>query len=309
MIGSVTPCVAQLGHHPQRDRLDGPAGEPAVAVGQPRRAGARVEPQRLHRVDRRERGHARPRRLAGVAQVVVVGRELEDHRVVAAGHRLVEHVLEDRREVEVHVVAAHVELHGGDVARGHRGVHPVHERHELLGGEAAQRDDRALVPGVRVVVGEVGVDADVAPAERVDPPTVGAAQHPPVAAQQAGQLARGPVLAGGEVALAGLHRERAGGHGAELGEREEQRHRAHPVEAGGAHAVAEQAGGGHQPVAEHDVAEAHLVPLPWSHGHDATGAALSGPRRRAGRARGGCPPRPVARPPPGWPAPAGSRRR
>ena len=183
--------LAQLGDHAQPDRLDRPPGQPAVAVGQPRRAGARVQPQRLHRVDRGQRGHpGRRPPAAALAQVVVVRRQLEDHRMVAAGHGLVEHVGQDRREVEVDVVAGHVELDRGDVARRHRRVHPVDERDELRGREPAQRDDHPLVPGARVVVAQVGVDADVAPAERVEPAAVGAAQDRAVAPQQAGELAQ-----------------------------------------------------------------------------------------------------------------------
>ena len=53
----------------------------------------------------------------------------------------------------------------------------VHQGDELRGREPAQRDDHPLVPGARVVVAQVGVDADVAPAEGVQPAAVGAAQH------------------------------------------------------------------------------------------------------------------------------------
>ena len=255
------PGVAQLGDHPQPDRLDRPAGQAAEPVGQQGLPGAGVEPQRLDGVDGGEPGHARAGGLGGVAQVVVVRRELEQHGMVAARHRLVEHVLQDRGEVEVDVVARDVELDGRDVARRNRGVDPVDQGHELLGGEPAEGDDRPLVAGAGVVVAQVGVDADVAPAEGVDEAGVGAAQHGAVAAQQAGQLAQRPPVAGGEVPLAGLHGEGPGGDGAELGQGHEQRHGAHAVrhERGVGHAVAEQAGRGHHPVAQHDVADPHAL--------------------------------------------------
>ena len=229
--------------------------------------------------------------------------------MVAARHRLVEDVLQDRREVEVDVVAAHVELDRGDLAGGHGGVDPVDERDELLRREPAERDDRPLLAGARVVVAQVGVDPDVAPAERVDPAGVGAAQDRRVAPQQPGQLAQRVVVAGAEVALAGLDGERPGGHGPELGERHEQRDRAHPVrqQRGVGDAVAEQARRGDQPVAEHDVAQADAVGAGLrpgaQHGADATGAGappagrvgcplvVIRPDQRASPAPRGCGPR------------------
>ncbi len=179
--------------------------------------------------------------------------------MVAARHRLGQHRFDDLVEVEVDVVAGDVELHRGDLAGRHRGVDLVDQRDELFGGEAADGDDGVLLAGARVVVAQVGVDPDIAPAEGVEPAAVDLPQRLTVALDQCGQFVQRPHVAGGEVPLAGLDGERAGGDTAEAGQRHELRDRAHAVghQFRVGHAVTEQAGRGHQAVAQSDVAEPH----------------------------------------------------
>ena len=109
--------VAQLRDDPQADGLDRPPGDRPVPVPQVRLAGVGAQAQALHRVDRRDRGAAVPGRQVRLPAVVVVGRDLEDHRVAAPRDRAPEGLLQDRREREVHVVARGVELDRRDLAR------------------------------------------------------------------------------------------------------------------------------------------------------------------------------------------------
>ena len=75
------PGLAQLGDDPKPDRLDRSARERAVAVLQVGLARLRIEPQRLDGVDGGQTGNPVALRQPGVLEVVVVGGDLEDHRV------------------------------------------------------------------------------------------------------------------------------------------------------------------------------------------------------------------------------------
>src|SRR5690606_28099882 len=207
------PRVPQLLDHAQPDRLDRPAGQAAEAVLQQRLPGFRVQPEPFDGVDRGQGRNTVLGGQLGVRDVVVVRGQLQDHRVVAARHGLDQHRFDDLVEVEVDVVAGDVELDRRDVAGRHPLVDLVDEGDELLRREPADRDDRVLLAGARVVVAQVGVDADVAPAEGVQPAAVDLAQRLPVLLDQRGQLPQRPDVAGGEVALPGFDGDRAGGDG------------------------------------------------------------------------------------------------
>ena len=87
----------------------------------------------------------------------------------AHGDGLGQDLVDDLVEAEVDVVTGDVELDSRDLARRDVLVHVADEPAELLGGEAAERDDPVEAARARVVLPEVGLDADVRPAEGVHP--------------------------------------------------------------------------------------------------------------------------------------------
>ena len=116
-------------------------------------------------------------------QVVLVGRDLEDHGVPALRYGASQALLEDLAEREVDVVARGVELDGGDLTRLDPLVHDLDQLLDLVRAEATDRDDPVELRGTRKVFVEVALDPDVRPAERVEPAGIDLAQRAPVQAR------------------------------------------------------------------------------------------------------------------------------
>ena len=154
-------------------------------------------------------------------------------------------------------------------------VDRLNQAAQLLRGEAAHRDDPVLRGGARVVLLEVPLDPDVAPAEGIHPAGVHLAQRAAVHLQHGGELCEAPVLAKAEMAFARLNRQRSGGDGAEALQRNPLGDGAQPVQDEPVlrRAIAKEAGRCDQPVAETD-------PVEVDRRHEAAGAQR-GPGRSA----------------------------
>ncbi len=186
-----------------------------VAVLEVGLAGVGTEAQALDGVDRGDRRAAVGRGQVRLPVVVLVRADLEDHRVAAPGDSAAERLLEDGPEREVDVVAGGVELDRRDLTRLRPLVHGLDQLFDLIGREAAHGHDPVQVRRPAEVLVEVALDADVRPAEGVEPAAVDLVQRPPVEPQHFRELAQAPVLLEREVALARLERDGAGRHGAE----------------------------------------------------------------------------------------------
>ena len=148
-------------------------------------------------------------------QVVEVGGELQDHWEARGGHRASEDLFDDRTEVKVHVVAGDIELHSGELTGLRAAVHRLHERRELIGAEAAEREDAVLLAGAREVLIEVALNPNVRPAERIEPTPVGLLECAAIEAEEFWKTRETPRLTQGEVPLTRLLSHGTHGDGAE----------------------------------------------------------------------------------------------
>ncbi len=194
---------------------------------------------------------------ARLPAVVLVRADLEDDRVAAPGDGAPQRLLQDRREREVDVMARRIQLDRRDLARLRSLVHRLDQLLDLVGAEAANGHDPVEVGRPVEVLVEIAVDADVRPAEGVEPAAVDAVECAAVHAEHLRELARAPVLAEREVALARLQADRPGRHRAEalegypLGDRRQ----AVQDQAALGRTVTEQAGRGEEAVPQPDPIE------------------------------------------------------
>src|SRR6266542_4644824 len=112
---------------------------------------------------------------------------------MAARDCLGQYAFDDAFEIEVDVVAGDVELDGGDLAGLGVCVDDVDQFAELLRGESTHGDDaiQLMCPGE--IIPEVGRQADVGPAEGVQPAGIDSYQRLCVQPQQLQEFVRPPV--------------------------------------------------------------------------------------------------------------------
>src|SRR5207248_2187896 len=105
-----------------------------------------------------------------------------------ASDRLGEHVFENGLEREIDVVARDVELDRGDLARFCVGVDGVNELAKLVSRKTAERDNSVQPGRLGKIIAEVRLDADIAPAESIQPAGIHSSEGLRILAHELWQL-------------------------------------------------------------------------------------------------------------------------